>query len=578
MSVLIYRGLQMKIVHARQIDRQALMSRDGVDYLYTRWTFDVDCVYNPGATTFHKAGFIRAVLPVTVNGRADRVGVPNPYELVVPTAVGVGTLGANALDRDPNQGAVTDASIRGILSRPQGRLIYAVRQNDPALPLVALLVAPLPGYVTDDANGPYVKVNSITQVFGIRTFLISLRIEAYVNETIERKLPLGSQVGEQVPFGFPILLSHRYRQYHDQDADYFVNLVTEGEAVFRTGELYRRGLRPDDFRGYLFPPLQAGFRREEARVVQDETNGALRYRVVDVEEALLIEPDWEVRVKAENPGLFPTAGRLQIGITTRYANTRCITRAEIYHKRTSHDPSFWNAFLTTISSIVGSGAGAVTGGAAAAAAAGRSRATARAATRGALIGTLLTSAGQVLGGSFGTLMETVRVRLWGHKHCNRKDLEILAIALALYRMPGPRPSFNTNASIAHDVMNKMVEFEIVNSMVLTPQLVETLGRLVLLHPARADAFDFMMTMDASDETPPPGGPLGHVALIQDQGLRSRMAVPALTVGAEPPRADGAAGWHRGRLLAPPPMELRISNPGVPDGGVRPPDRIDAEPP
>ena len=113
----------------------------GADYLYTKFSFDIDAVYNPGKATSYEFG----------DG-----GMPCAARGSLPVA--------------------TDAAIRHQLMQPRQQLIYAV--ND-----TILLESPYPGFSTDAFIGPMPISCHIPRSSAPRLFCDpSYKIESWVNE------------------------------------------------------------------------------------------------------------------------------------------------------------------------------------------------------------------------------------------------------------------------------------------------------------------------------------------------------------------------------------------------------------
>lgn len=223
---LSYRGISMDIVHARQIAREAVFSEDRTTYLYTRWAFDVDCVWNPGDVAWVAGG---------------------PAAGTSPT--------------------ITDAAVRHLLMQPRGELIFTVGTGGAA---ETLLRCPAPPATIDLENGPRVEACTVQAIHGSKTFAISLRITCAINECPSQ--------GETV-----VLLSHRWRRYASIDQDYYTTITTEGEAVFRADELVRLGRFPAEYRADLLHNVPTNFKRQTQDVMPSEDGTRLRYRTVDRE-------------------------------------------------------------------------------------------------------------------------------------------------------------------------------------------------------------------------------------------------------------------------------------------------------
>jgi len=168
-------------------------------------------------------------------------------------------------DSDPVQVAgqmagITAAALQHKLCQPRGKLLY---ENSDAI----LLESPLANFAVDAANGPFVEYCRVNPAQGERTFEVRLKFVTYL------KLCSGTN---------PII-GHRWKRWIDIDQDYFTEIVTEGEATFRSDLLVSMGRWPDQYRNQLFHPIPNGFKRERITVIPNEAGTAVAYRYVDRE-------------------------------------------------------------------------------------------------------------------------------------------------------------------------------------------------------------------------------------------------------------------------------------------------------
>ncbi len=236
-----YRNMAMVIVHTRSLLREAIETSDETTLLFQKWTVDVDCIYNPAATSF---GPIGNVIGTT--------GVPTPG--MFPP--------------------ITDAAIRQTLLQPQGTLALADEDGR------AILLSPAAGYAVDAKNGPIPQVCEVHRIHGTKTWQVHFKIVTYVNEC-----PALGKSGPNFA-GRAVLLAHRWRRYVDIDQDYFSTVTTAGTCTFRADELVRLGQNPDQFRQQLFFAIPANFRRSSIHVEPSEDGTSVSYQVVDTEMPL----------------------------------------------------------------------------------------------------------------------------------------------------------------------------------------------------------------------------------------------------------------------------------------------------
>ncbi len=263
-----YRGLSLSIVHTRSILRTAIETSDNSTFLFARWLVDVDCIYNPAATSFN----------------------PDPT---------VNVIGTSGVAQAGNFPPVTDSSIRQTLMQPQGVLILT--DEDGRL----ILRSPAPGFAVDAKTGPGEIECQVQHIHGTKTWQVHFKIVTYVNEC--QKQPGTSTTSRA------ILLSHRWRRYVDIDEDHFSVVVHEGRCIFRADELVRLGEFPDQFRQQLFHAIPANFRRSAIHVAPSEDGTTVEYRVVDTEMAFnFLDPSLAngTRVEAVQTGVYAEPNRL----------------------------------------------------------------------------------------------------------------------------------------------------------------------------------------------------------------------------------------------------------------------------
>lgn len=238
---IFYRDIELKVVKTRQCQKRHLKDPSNTDYTMTEWTFDVDCIYNPEATS-----------------------VKHNYEL-------------NTVDQNPGHHPFeTDDALQRYLSAPRGKLVvYGLGAGTGPVNQI-LVMSPISGMECDVMGGPFVEYCGVTKVHGLKTWLVSIRIVTYVNTCLISTL--------QSAMERKVLLSHRWKQYHDINEDHFATIINEGTAIFRMDALRKMSRHPDQYRGALVQAVPPGFKREQIHVTVNEPGNIVRYRTVDVQQ------------------------------------------------------------------------------------------------------------------------------------------------------------------------------------------------------------------------------------------------------------------------------------------------------
>ena len=230
MSSLTYNGITLELVATRMIGRDAVYDQSGSDLLYIRWSFDVDAVYNPAATSYIDNGGGPVATPGTMPAATDK------------------------------------ATLEKLLGEPRKPLVYTNGG-------VMMLQSPPPATTVDAYNGPKPTFCHVRQIYGSKTFLISYRIETYVSscESPEDR-------------SFDPVLSNRYEVHHDIDDQRMTTIQTNGVAQFRMDAL---SLSPtgnaDHFRSKCLPPIPIGFQRKRIRATVNAVGNLLVWSCIDQE-------------------------------------------------------------------------------------------------------------------------------------------------------------------------------------------------------------------------------------------------------------------------------------------------------
>jgi hypothetical protein len=272
-----YGTVVLNFIDSNEVKKEQVLTSDDTDYVYTKWTIDVNCLYAPASHTANYSGDF-----ATGGGVPKKEpGNTNPF------GVGQASTGG-AL---PN---LTDRSIRHYLFQPRRQLtIWSDFDGDsPFLILQSPWIpgdAPTPPNVKsacptgdvslpDELNGPFVEACDVVECKGVRSWWVRIRIVTYVNEC-------GGQFSQNSPN--PIS-AHRWKRWVDTDEDYYATLITEGEVVFRPAVLINAKTWPDQYRANFFPPIDPTFRRDKIEVIPSSDGTKINYRVVDRELAFSI--------------------------------------------------------------------------------------------------------------------------------------------------------------------------------------------------------------------------------------------------------------------------------------------------
>lgn len=225
-TTLTYGDVLLSVVNTNYIQRVPVRSPDGAGHVCTMWTFDVDCVYNPGDVG---------------------MSYTNPAGIPVIT---VGELPPT-----------TDLAIREYLMTDRRPLVYT---NEG----IEVLRSPNANLVCDAANGPKVESVTVTKVLGGKTWLIHFRVSTWVNGCDDATNPLKA---------------HRWRIVVDIDTEQMSTRTIIGEAIFDVGMLATAGTFADQYRGSFFHPVPPSFFRARVHVDVSDDGTTVSYQIVDQE-------------------------------------------------------------------------------------------------------------------------------------------------------------------------------------------------------------------------------------------------------------------------------------------------------
>lgn len=249
-DLFIYNDIPLLILQANMINRQAIYA--GPDYLYTRHTLQLSCVFNPAVMAY-----LPSAQGVLVGGRP-----PDPQ-----ATFGVGP-------------AVTDAALRTWLLEPRRALYWvmgATNYPQSSLPVLLFQSPNVDGAQVDANNGPTPLFCNVNRRVGSKTFLVNVMYQTDVNEI--------NSYNTSLP---PAILSNRWSMSQSLNEQFFAVRTIHGQVVFRTDVLQALGALPDDFREWFFFPVPGGFKRTGINVSQNADGTAISYTIIDTEQEISV--------------------------------------------------------------------------------------------------------------------------------------------------------------------------------------------------------------------------------------------------------------------------------------------------
>lgn len=222
MSSLIYNNIELSLIKTNSIDRQTRMSDDRTEYMWTTFTIDITCIYNPGATSYPTPGIL-------------------PME--------------------------TDDLTRSLLMQPRQPLFF----SEGGIPILDIPSNLASGGAIDCENGPIPIACNITRIASARLFFVRYVIKASIIEC-----PSGTIVSA--------VASSRYSRTESLDGQYRATMTTAGKAMFRSNVLVAINENADAFRGYIIPDPLLGYKRMLIKVGIDSSGIEMEWMTVDVEQ------------------------------------------------------------------------------------------------------------------------------------------------------------------------------------------------------------------------------------------------------------------------------------------------------
>jgi hypothetical protein len=293
----IYNGVDLGVLETLSFATEAVYDDTMTDYLFTRVSFAVRALVN-GQAAVVTGG---APGPPMSYGFTGAPGPLAPSPIVgtrpLPPSVAPPTMPAGAgiavqppaplrtITRTPFPPTTTHIAIRHRLETPRGKLWVfdgpgmesgtpaAGTPGAPGPTSRVMLESPLPRAVCDCKNGPIPKVLDIATALGdAATFIVDFSCETYINEgPLNAITPAGA------------LLSNRFKQRQTVDESGYMQITTEGTAIYRTDGVYLNPNSPDADRPVLFMPIPQGFTRVIDYVIGKEDVTGVDYSYTDTQ-------------------------------------------------------------------------------------------------------------------------------------------------------------------------------------------------------------------------------------------------------------------------------------------------------
>lgn len=221
------------------------------------------------------------------------------------------------------------------------------------------------------------------------------------------------------------MLSHRVKRTVDVDEDFYTTIVTQGEAIFNVGRLWRENQSPDFFRSEFFAEPLGNFKRIKINVEVSEDNTTARYSVID-------------RSQAFNLGTNSPATRVEAYLTTGYSAGSVMRAGTTFGTSALGHLADFSANVTMWDPARDAGLGT------------------------ALAMRLASSATAAICANLPKYYATINIRAWGSETSQRIDLLNLCVGIANARMGAPdflTASNTTDVRVSQELTGKYVEFE-----------------------------------------------------------------------------------------------------------------------
>ncbi len=247
---LIYNNVKLKIGRVNAFQQKAVYTEDGADYLYTHFYINVQCVFNPFATTS---------VTGTVNdiGKLFYIGRDDPQTALMQLR--------HRLEEPRRTLEIRNGGFLMLKSPPE------IAEVDTGGNIIGTHSVGI-----DAKVGPHPINLSIVEIHGAKTIVCNYEIETWLNEcdTFDGAV-----------------LANRWQMTEELDERFLSVRTVSGTAYFRQDVMAATNTTPDDYRNALVVPTpDTGFKRTSIRISVDENNCAVRYEAVDEEQVMNIIP------------------------------------------------------------------------------------------------------------------------------------------------------------------------------------------------------------------------------------------------------------------------------------------------
>lgn len=246
---LTYNGVQLNVLKVKNCNAQAVSSKDGCDYLYTKFRLEVTGLINKAWHSWTSAGVANTgTLPIN------------------STAWLQGWLLTKR--RNLSFGVYSSADVKSYV------LCSPFKEQGDFDALTELSTARRAA--CDAEEGPNPLYCNIIRIDNEGAVLVDYGIEFCL-----RMVNTDTMADTETPNTWPLLQSNRWTMSEEVTEDYFAVRIIEGIAEFRPDALIARHVSADTLRKELMHPIPKGMRRERIKVTAESHGRTLRYSFVD---------------------------------------------------------------------------------------------------------------------------------------------------------------------------------------------------------------------------------------------------------------------------------------------------------